>query len=219
MIDPLIQIHDGFEELTFNDAVAEGELTARTVVAAPSAGEGLPLYFRVHAGRNYEAWPSGPWVGGEAYSYIIRFDTWEFDPVELGELTSSNSPIEVNGAELLRGGDLHYYRLAAPATLESTSMPTVHFTRTGSTDFIGVLSGMNTIGGQLIWNRNGILWDLEGTGSITLPGLTQYDVENSFVVCIPGECDGLGEYIFVVTDFNGAAFPGSVTYDLSITLP
>ena len=89
-------------------------------------------------------------------------------------------------------------------------MPRVAFTRTGSTDFVGHLVGMNTIGGQLVWQ--GTATDFDGTGSLSLP-------PSGLRVCAPGACEGQGEYVFAVTDWNGNAVPGFFFYDVTVTLP
>ncbi|MBN1947859.1 MAG: hypothetical protein JW797_19490 [Bradymonadales bacterium] len=210
-VHPLVITHDGFNYMTFNAGVAADDVSARTVVASPYVGD-LPFYIAFQDANNYDNTPAGPFVGGEEYAYLVWFDTWGFAPVELGELNATNSPITVTGARIEQSGDIHYYRLTAPTADATGQNPEVKFTRTGSEDFTGFMAGMNTIGGQLVWDAGSWVFDEDHDGEITLPG-------SAFVACNTTPCESEGEYIFVVMDWNGAVFPGEFTYNLEISLP
>lgn len=210
-MNALVQTRDGFRNgsLTFSSDMAEGVLTARTVLAAPYAGN-LPFYIVVEHEANYEKLrgidaPTATYEGGATYDYLVRFRTWDFAPVELGTLDAENPTLTVASAELECGGDIHYYRFYG----QSGIAPTVRFERTGSADFVGAVSGMNTgpAGEQLVWTRtvNDSTDATPGDGVVILLGEELID-------------QGSGEFIFAVTDYNGLSYPGDFTYSLTVTL-
>ena len=208
IMDPVITTHDGFKAITYNSDRAAGDRTARAVVAHPYINGELPFYVVVEDATNYESYGSGgALVGGPEYGYIVRFAASDFAPTELGTLDGEKPQLTVTGAHLEQGGDIHYYRFYSAFSAQ----PSVTFTRTGSEAFIGVLAGMDTVGGQLVWER--VVHDdaSNPTGAVTLPS-------DGFDVCFEPCEAGLGEYIFAVLDWSGAAFPGEFTYDLTVTL-
>ena len=209
IMDPVITTHDGFKAITYNSDRAEGERTARAVVAHPYINGELPFYVVIEDATNYENFGpgGGDLVGGPEYGYIVRFATSDFAPTELGNLDVDNPQATVTGAHLEQGGDIHYYRFYAAYS----ARPTVIFTRTGSEAFVGVLAGMDTVGGQLVWER--VVHDEASapTGTVTLPS-------TAFDVCFEPCGEGSGEFIFAVLDWSGAAYPGAFTYDLTVTL-
>lgn len=211
MIDPVVTTHDGFASMTFSDDRSEGDITARTVVASPYVGSDLPFYFFVEDAINYENFQpgGGSFVGGDEYEYIVRFDTFEFAPQDLGTLDETTRELTFSGGRLEDGGDINYHRFYAPAT----SRPTVEFTRTGSSAFLGTLYGTSTIGGQLtVQQPPSRDTEEENTGIVTLPF-------SQFRVCHDDCDDVVGEFIFSVSDWNGRADPGEFTYDLRVFLP
>ncbi len=208
LMDPVITTHDGFQGLAYNSDRTEDDITARTVLAHPYLLGELPFYVVIEDAINYENFgPGGSgYVGGEDYQYIVRFETSEFSPVELGTL--AETPLTAADNVLGEGGDIHYFRFQAP----NSAQPTVVVTRTGSTSFIPTVVGMKTIEGQLVWNHEVHDNPNSPTGSATLSGASAFDV------CHEPCSDGAGEFIFAVLDWNGASFPGEFSYDVSVSL-
>jgi hypothetical protein len=207
-IYPVITSHDGFSAMSFNGDIADGSRTARTVAVAPYSGE-LPFYLSIEHLDNYESMEPGNWgpfVGGDEYAYIIRLTELAFEPTELGSLSEESPVATVEGAVLEQAGDIHFYRFTAPGNSE----PTVAFESTGSDAFVGYLAGMKTIGGDLVWNATE--HDEDGDGEVDLP-------TTAFRPC-DGPCGSAEvEFMFAVSDWNGSAFPGEFSYNVTVTLP
>lgn len=216
--DPVIYVGDGFSILTYNSDVASNNSCARSQLAYPFVTNGTALYVYVEDAANYDRLgPNGysaGIVGGLQYGYTLRIRSSAFSPTELGTLARGQTR-NLSGERLTVGGEVRYYRFYAPGT----AAPRVTITRTAGAAFIPTASGMKTISDQLEWR--GYTAD-SGSGVLQL-GPT------SFRPCIPAsECpsgvtcaeptctDAQVEYVFVVTDYNGAAGPGTFSYDIAV---
>ena len=89
-----------------------------------------------------------------------------------------------------------------------------------STDFVLLAAGMKTVSGELVWQKS--TYDDDGDGAVALDA-------TAFRPCVPpSECpSGFGcpdplctgelvEFIFAVSDFNGAAAPGLFAYGFQV---
>lgn len=217
--EPLIYTSDGFQVRTFNSDVADGNSCARTTMAFPYVS-GLPIYVVIEDAHNYDRWtPTGyadDTVGGEQYGWIVRIRTSGFQPTELGSLPRGGLT-SLSDETLTVGGETRYYRFYAPGT----ARPTIGLTRRSGQTFSPVLAGMKTIQQELVWQT--VEQDADGNGMVTLG-------PNGFRPCVPqSECPGGGlpcpanlcsdaqaEFVFAVTDYNGAAGPGRFAYDLTV---
>ncbi|MCA9563498.1 MAG: hypothetical protein KC561_08410, partial [Myxococcales bacterium] len=201
----VVQVNDGFETMTFNAGITPDSRTARTMVASPYLNNELPFYVYVQHESNYENFQpgGGSFVGGDDYDYIVRFNTSDFSPEELGNLNQSPSTATADG-QLEQGGDIHYYRFTAPATANVS----VEVDSTGSDELVLSVIGFRTIEGQLI--LHGSEFDDDESGTVTID-------ESDFRTC-DGDCGSAqGEFIFAVTDYNGAA-GDDFSYELTVTV-
>jgi hypothetical protein len=217
-LNAVLRTHDGHFEMTFNaDAPAPGSPVdpvlgsqyARTQVVNPWVTE-LPFYFVVEHYPNHVNFGSASFqYEGGNHGYIIRYETAEFAPTELGELTGEGT---LSGSgEIVCWGDVAYFRF-------SGSAGRVTVTRTGSSDFTPYAAGMNTTGGQLMWQGrviDGRSPDTSADGVVQLQP-TQF------------QDGGTGEFIFAVTDANGwgpcapcgaGQSPGRFTFDVRVESP
>jgi hypothetical protein len=204
-IDPLIYTSDGFKIRTYNGDVGANNRCARTNIAFPYVSQSA-IYLIIEDTVNYEAWSPngyGPTVGGSGYGYSLRIRTTPFAPTELGTIQIGQTlPV---GGTLTQGGETRYYRFMAPAN----GSPSVTMNRTGSTAMDPAMAGFQSTQGQLVWKL--AAHDADGNGSTSLG-------PSAFEAC-SGACGGqLVEYIFAVFDWNGAAFPGAFSYDLSVRM-
>lgn len=218
LIDPVVAVSDGFATRTYNSDVSDSNSCARTTFAYPYVS-GLPIYVTVEDAINYDLYTpngyAGTPVGGAGYGWILRVRKSPFQPVELG-----NHPL--NGTisfedKLNLGGETRYYRFYAPGT----ARPKVRLTPVTRAPFVPFLAGINTIGGQLVWERTA---QPGSDGNVSLPG-------GSLKACNrPEDCSGGScfntlcssdavEFIFAVADFNGASpGAGGFNYRISIEL-
>jgi hypothetical protein len=209
-LDPLVRTFDGFVEMSFNSDAGPGTTRARTVVANPYLAGELPFYVVVEDAVNYEARSGGGGAirGGDEFTYRVRFETSDFSPVELGELTAG-APLEATGQVVEQPGDLRYFRFEAPATASFR----VDIERSGgdSDGFLLYAAGTRTIGGQLVFVGPTTSEDPESPeGSVRLEA-------SDFRVCDEA-CEGeVGEFIFAVSDFNGEGGSAFI-YDVTVTL-
>lgn len=205
-MDPLVETHTGVFTMTFNDDRAEGDKTARTVVAGPFLND-LPFYLIVQDSTNYNALDPhatdcSRYVGGPDYGYLVTVRELPFEPTDLGTIPPGGH--STTDGRIERPGDIQYFTFTAPAT----AAPTVTLTRTGSNAMLLHAAGMNTIQGQASWSfpRS----DEAGIGSLVLEA-------SDFDVCRTG-CDGIqAEYMFAVTDWNGWGGP-DFTFDVRVEL-
>jgi hypothetical protein len=205
-INAVITTHDGLSGMTFNaDAHAPGSPVdpvsgspyARTQVANPWVTP-IPFYFYVEHFANYNNFPSTSFAyEGGNHGYIVRYDTSAVPLTELGELTAGGS---LSGSGRLSCyGDVVYFRYTG-------GVGTVTLTRTGAADLVLYAAGMDTTGGQLVWKGrafDGSQQDGNADGVLVLEPRAFAD-------------GGTNEFIFAVTDFNGAAGPGDFTFDVSV---
>lgn len=204
LIDPVLSTWDGFKIMTVNRDRGSDDTRARTVIVNPYT-TGFAFYVliedQVNEARYYDG---GPWVGGNDYGYILRIDLHPFEPIDLGELSSTTSPITRAGQQLVDGGDIHYYSVAVTG-----GSPTVTVQRTGSSAFVMYLAAMDNVNEVMFWNR--VTFD-----GVESPG----DGAEDGVLSLSGSAfDRCGDTcIFAVTDWNGASHPGAFTYDLTVTL-
>jgi len=215
-MDPVVITHTGVigGSMTYNNARSEGATAARTMLAAPVNGE-VPFYVYIEHFPNYnnDAGSCDEDVGGDNYEYVLRIDEVPFEPIELGELSVGGTAS--GSGSLSEGGDVVYFRFTAPAT----ASPVVTITNTGSSDFIPSAAGMDTNGGLLAWTQlkaDGQFNDNVADGTVTLSA-------DSFDVCpsdLPdNNCEtATGEFMFVVLDWNGQAWPGEFTFDVDVSL-
>ncbi|TNF36808.1 MAG: hypothetical protein EP329_04695 [Deltaproteobacteria bacterium] len=201
-IDPIVYTSDGFQVRTFNSDVATGNSCARTTMAFPYVSASA-IYVIVEDGANYDAWtPSGyspGTVGGTTYRYTMRLRTTPFAPVDLGAF-AAGSTHPVTGQALTVGGETKYYRFTAP----DGATPTVTLNRTGSTAFVPAIAVFKSDQNQMVWQD--VAWDADDNGVVAITG--------GFVAG-----GSPAEYFFAVMDYNGAASPGTFSYDLTISLP
>ncbi|PKN58650.1 MAG: hypothetical protein CVU56_04790 [Deltaproteobacteria bacterium HGW-Deltaproteobacteria-14] len=205
-IDPIVYTSDGFQIRTFNSDVAPGDSCARTTIAFPYVSASA-IYLVVEDGANYDAWtPTGygpTTVGGTTYRYTLRLRTTAFAPVDLGTL-SVGPTHPVSSQALTLGGETKYYRFTAPAN----ATPTISLTRTGSSEFVPAIAVFKSDQNQMVWQD--VEWDADGNGAASITG--------GFVVC-NGSCGADPvDFYFAVMDFNGAAGPGTFSYDLTVKL-
>ncbi|OIP40083.1 MAG: hypothetical protein AUK47_09095 [Deltaproteobacteria bacterium CG2_30_63_29] len=213
-LDPVIITNDGNLAMTYNDERSSGESTARTVVAYPYV-TGLDIYLAIDDAKNYESYDPdktytdcSTFTGGDDYGYYIQVKEIPYSDINLGTL-AAGVPLTGSGA-LTQGGDLQHFSFKAPADAQ----PTVVVRSTGSDAFIPTLVEMNSVQGQLKWNRladdGGILGGEEVLdGTVTLSG--------GFRAC-ETSCPATVEFIFAVLDWNGVAWPGAFTFDVEVTL-
>ncbi len=203
LADPLITTHDGLKGMNYNDNRSEGERMVRVVVAFPYPDE-LPIFVIVEDANNYDRFGADCTgrVGGEDYGYILRVRELPFEPDNFGELPSGANVTHTS--TLTQGGDTQYFSFTAPAM----SSPSVTVQRTGSSSFWPTVVAMKTSGGEMRWES---LKESDG-GTVSLDS-------SAFRVC-DTECDAAtGEFVFAVLDWEGVAWPGEFSYDVTVTLP
>lgn len=203
LIDPLVYISDGFQVRTYNSDVSPTNACARTTIAFPYVAA-APLYLVIEDAINYSAWTPtgyGPTVGGSSYGYTVRIKTTPFAPIDLGS-TFAGGTLAAPNQTLLLGGETRYYRFTAPAN----ATPTVTLTRTGGADFVPAVGVFKSDQGQMVWQSAS--HDGDGDGVVAVTG--------GFIPC-HGACGSEpAEFYFAVYDWNGAAGPGTFSYNLNI---
>lgn len=216
-LDPVIVTNDGNLPMTYNDERSSGESTARTVVGYPYV-TGLDIYVAIDDAQNYASFDPNisysdcsSFTGGDDYGYYVQVREIPYSDTNLGTLTPGTKLTGSGSLEL--GGDIQHFSFKGPATAQ----PTVVVRSTGSNDFIPTLVAMNSVQGQLKWNRivddGGVLGGDEVLdGTVTLPG-----GGNAFRAC-ENSCPETVEFIFAVLDWNGVAWPGNFTFDVEVSL-
>ncbi len=205
LIDPVVYVSDGFQIRTYSSDVSADSSCARTTIAYPYSSS-TAIYVAVEDAVNYDAWTSGgygPTVGGPEYAYTLRIKATPFAPTALGSYALGQQQT-FPGQALTVGGETRYYHFVAPAN----STPRITLTRTGSSAFVPALAVFKSDQGQMVWQD--VEWDADGDGRVAQSG--------GFIVC-HGACGSApNDFYFAVYDWNGAAHPGTFSYDLGLQI-
>ena len=195
---------DGGTIMNFATLDDDGSTASHVRYAHPHINAGLPMYIVIEHLPNYLAY-NPPHTDCSAFvgdlGYTVRFSAVPFEANDLGTL-SQGGTLSASG-ELTRGGDVQYFTFMADGAANFN----VTATRTGAPDFEITLVGLNTIEGQAVWDT---VLHTDGSSSQTL--------DQTQMRACQGDCAGtMYQYGFAVLDWNGESWPGSFSYDVTVT--